>query len=76
MPGIEDYPSYQGRMLNDTNDKEIRGKNMVVAHNLLAMNSQRQLSLISGTVSKKVQKLSSGYRINKAADDAAGLAMS
>lgn len=49
---------------------------MVVAHNLLAMNSQRQLSLISGTVSKKVQKLSSGYRINKAADDAAGLAIS
>lgn len=49
---------------------------MVVAHNLSAMNSQRQLSIINGTVSKKVQNLSSGYRINKAADDAAGLAIS
>lgn len=49
---------------------------MVVTHNLMAMNSQRQLSLVSGTVSKKAQKLSSGYRINKAADDAAGLSIS
>lgn len=49
---------------------------MVVAHNLMAMNSQRQLSLVSGTVSKKSEKLSSGYRINRAADDAAGLSIS
>lgn len=49
---------------------------MVVAHNLMAMNSQRQLSLVSGTVSKKAEKLSSGYRINRAADDAAGLSIS
>lgn len=58
------------------NDMEIGGKFMVVTHNLMAMNSQRQLSLVSGTVSKKAQKLSSGYRINKAADDAAGLSIS
>lgn len=49
---------------------------MVVAHNLMAMNSQRQLSIVSGTVSKKAEKLSSGYRINRAADDAAGLSIS
>ena len=49
---------------------------MVVAHNLSAMNSQRQLSIVSGTVSKKAQNLSSGYKINKAADDAAGLSIS
>lgn len=49
---------------------------MVVAHNLMAMNSQRQLSIVSGTVSKKAEKLSSGYKINRAADDAAGLSIS
>ena len=49
---------------------------MVVAHNLSALNSQRQLSIVSGTVSKKAQNLSSGYKINKAADDAAGLSIS
>lgn len=49
---------------------------MVVTHNLSAENSRRQLSIISGTLSKKTQNLSSGYRINKAADDAAGLSIS
>lgn len=49
---------------------------MVVAHNLMAMNSQRQLSIVNNTVSKKAQNLSSGYKINKAADDAAGLSIS
>ena len=49
---------------------------MVVAHNLMAMNSQRQLSIVSGSVSKKAEKLSSGYKINRAADDAAGLSIS
>ena len=49
---------------------------MVVAHNLMAMNSQRQLSMVSNTLSKKAEKLSSGYTINKAADDAAGLSIS
>lgn len=49
---------------------------MVVRHNLMAMNSQRQLSIVNGTVAKKSEKLSSGYRINRAADDAAGLSIS
>ncbi len=49
---------------------------MVVKHNLMAMNSQRQLSIVNGTVAKKSEKLSSGYRINRAADDAAGLSIS
>ena len=49
---------------------------MVAAHNLMAMNSQRQLSMVSGSVSKKAEKLSSGYKINRAADDAAGLSIS
>lgn len=49
---------------------------MVITHNLQAMNSQRQLSIVSGTVSKKAEKLSSGYKINRAADDAAGLSIS
>lgn len=49
---------------------------MVVTHNLSAENSRRQLSIISGTLSKKTQNLSSGYRINKAADDAVGLSIS
>lgn len=49
---------------------------MVIAHNLKAMNSQRQLSIVSGTVSKSAEKLSSGYKINRAADDAAGLSIS
>lgn len=49
---------------------------MVITHNLKAMNSQRQLSIVSGTVSKKAEKLSSGYKINRAADDAAGLSIS
>ena len=49
---------------------------MVITHNLKAMNNQRQLSIVSGTVSKNAEKLSSGYKINRAADDAAGLSIS
>lgn len=49
---------------------------MVVRHNLMAMNSQRQLSIVNGMVAKKSEKLSSGYRVNRAADDAAGLSIS
>lgn len=49
---------------------------MIITHNLRAMNSQRQLSIVSGTVSKTSEKLSSGYKINRAADDAAGLSIS
>jgi len=49
---------------------------MVVQHNLRAMNSNRQLNITSGTAAKSTEKLSSGYRINRAADDAAGLSIS
>ncbi len=49
---------------------------MVVQHNLKAMNSNRMLGLTQSTVAKSTEKLSSGYRVNRAADDAAGLAIS
>ncbi len=49
---------------------------MVVQHNLHAMNSNRMLGLTQSTLSKSTEKLSSGYRVNRAADDAAGLAIS
>ena len=49
---------------------------MVVQHNLRAMNSNRMLGLTASTQSKSAEKLSSGYKINRAADDAAGLSIS
>ena len=49
---------------------------MIVQHNLQAMNSNRMLGLTTKSVSESTEKLSSGYRINRAADDAAGLAIS
>ena len=49
---------------------------MVVQHNLTAMNSNRMLGVTTGAQAKSTDKLSSGYRINRAADDAAGLAIS
>jgi len=49
---------------------------MVVQHNLTAMNSNRMLGITTGQQAKSTEKLSSGYKINRAADDAAGLAIS
>jgi len=49
---------------------------MVVQHNLTAMNSNRQLGITSGLQAKASEKLSSGFKINRAADDAAGLSIS
>lgn len=49
---------------------------MVVQHNLTAMNSNRMLGVTTKTQAKSTEKLSSGYKINRAADDAAGLAIS
>ncbi len=49
---------------------------LIVQHNLSAMNTNRQLGVSTSALSKSVEKLSSGYRINRAADDAAGLAIS
>ena len=49
---------------------------MVVQHNLRAMNSNRMLGITAGQLSKSSEKLSSGYKVNRAADDAAGLSIS
>ena len=49
---------------------------MVVQHNMQAMNANRMLNVTTGQQAKSTEKLSSGYRINRAADDAAGLTIS
>ena len=49
---------------------------MVVQHNLTAMNTNRQLGITTTSQAKSTEKLSSGYRINRAGDDAAGLTIS
>ncbi len=49
---------------------------MIINHNMMAMNTHRQLSLNNTAGQKSIEKLSSGYRINRAGDDAAGLAIS
>jgi flagellin len=48
----------------------------VVQHNMTAMNANRQLGITKGLQAKSSEKLSSGYRVNRAGDDAAGLAIS
>ena len=49
---------------------------MVVQHNLQAMNANRQLGITTSAQAKSTEKLSSGYRVNRAGDDAAGLSIS
>ena len=49
---------------------------LVVQHNMTAMNANRQLGVTSSAQAKATEKLSSGYRINRAGDDAAGLTIS
>ncbi|MDK2807591.1 MAG: flagellin [Clostridiales bacterium] len=49
---------------------------MIVQHNMSAMNANRNLGVTTGQLAKSTEKLSSGYRINRAGDDAAGLAIS
>lgn len=49
---------------------------MIVQHNMAAANTNRQLGITSGNLAKSTEKLSSGYRINRAGDDAAGLSIS
>ena len=49
---------------------------MVVQHNMQAMNANRMLNVTTSTQAKATEKLSSGYKINRAADDAAGLTIS
>ena len=49
---------------------------MVVQHNLSAMNTNRQMGMVTNSLQKSTEKLSSGYKINRAADGAAGLSIS
>jgi flagellin len=56
--------------------KEENIMSMVVQHNLTAMNSNRQLGITTSSQAKSSEKLSSGYKINRAGDDAAGLKIS
>ena len=49
---------------------------MRIQHNIMALNSYRQLGGNNSALAKNLEKLSSGYRINRAGDDAAGLAIS
>ena len=49
---------------------------MIISHNILAMNASRNLGLTEKDLQNSTRKLSSGYRITMAADDAAGLAIS
>lgn len=49
---------------------------MVVQHNMTSANTNRQLGITTGNLAKSTEKLSSGYRINRAGDDAAGLSIS
>ena len=49
---------------------------MIVQHNMAALNTNRQLGITNKALSKSTEKLSSGYRVNRAADDAAGLSIS
>ncbi|MCI7503556.1 MAG: flagellin [Clostridium sp.] len=49
---------------------------MIVQHNITSMTANRQLGIVGNNLAKSTEKLSSGYRINRAADDAAGLAIS
>jgi flagellin len=54
----------------------IKEGNMIINHNISAMYANRQLGITQGDVTKNIEKLSSGMRINRAADDASGLAVS
>lgn len=49
---------------------------MIIQHNMASANTNRQLGITTGNLSKSTEKLSSGYRINRAGDDAAGLSIS
>ena len=49
---------------------------MIIQHNMTAANTSRQLGITTGSLAKSAEKLSSGYRINRAGDDAAGLSIS
>lgn len=49
---------------------------MIIQHNITSMNTNRQLGIVGNNLAKSTEKLSSGYRVNRSADDAAGLSIS
>jgi flagellin len=59
-----------------TGNKEKEILIMRIQHNIMAMNANRNLTMNNSSLAKNLEKLSSGYRINRAGDDAAGLAIS
>jgi flagellin len=64
-------------LTNDNNSiKEDKTMSLTIQHNIAAMNAHRQLQISDAGLSKSLERLSSGYRINRAADDAAGLSIS
>lgn len=67
------YVAY--RCVHDTK-RYIEMIGMVITHNILGMNAQRQFNIVGSKKKKSTEKLSSGFRINRAADDAAGLTIS
>jgi flagellin len=60
----------------DAAENSRRNKIMIVQHNMAAANTNRQLGITNSNLAKKTEKLSSGYKINRAGDDAAGLSIS
>lgn len=63
-------------ILRTTATRFVRENSMVINHNLTAMNANRQFHIVTDAKQKSAEKLSGGYRINHAADDAAGLSIS
>jgi len=55
---------------------QIQGENMIINHNMSAINANRQLGIVNRQAIKSMEKLASGLRINRAGDDASGLAVS
>lgn len=73
-PTLEILIYYEGQ--GSPNIKLHGGNIMRIQHNIMALNSNRQLGINNSAVARSLEKLSSGYRINRAGDDAAGLAIS
>jgi len=70
-------PTYHPHVHTDVNHKPFKEeKNVIINHNIAALNTLNRLNYATNAQSKSMEKLSSGLRINRAGDDAAGLAIS
>lgn len=70
-------PTYHPHVHTDVNQNQFKEeKNVIINHNIAALNTLNRLNIASNAQSKSMEKLSSGLRINRAGDDAAGLAIS